>query len=159
MKDEKYRQVRDHCHYTGKYRGSAHKICNLKHSVPKKIQQFFIMHLTFHYHFIVKKLTWGFKRRFTCSGENSEKCIILTAPLEEGITKTDKTVEESKDIYILYILQFINSARFRASSLSNLVYNLSEGIRRIEFKLRHQDKKCETCGIKYKYSNCFSFFQ
>ena len=31
MRDKKYCKVRDHCHYTG------HSICNLKHSVPKKI--------------------------------------------------------------------------------------------------------------------------
>ena len=27
---------RDHCHYTGEYRGPAYSICNLKYSVPKK---------------------------------------------------------------------------------------------------------------------------
>ena len=32
-----------------------------------------------------------------------------------------------------------------ASSLSNLVNNLSEGV---------DDKKCEICGIKYKYCDC-----
>ena len=42
-----------------------------------------------------------------------------------------------------------------ASSLSNLVNNLSEGIYRIKCKLRHDNKKCETCGIKYKYFDCF----
>ena len=42
-----------------------------------------------------------------------------------------------------------------ASSLSNLVNNLSEGIHRIKCKYGHDDKKCETCGIKYKYCNCF----
>ena len=26
--DKKNYQVRDHCHYTGKYRGAAHNICN-----------------------------------------------------------------------------------------------------------------------------------
>ena len=41
-----------------------------------------------------------------------------------------------------------------ASSLSNLVNNLSEGIHRIKCKFGHDDKKCETCGIKYEYSNC-----
>ena len=41
------------------------------------------------------------------------------------------------------------------SSLSNLVNNLSERFHRIKCKLEHDDKKCETCGIKYKYCNCF----
>ena len=26
--NKKYHQVRDHCHYTRKYRGTAHDICN-----------------------------------------------------------------------------------------------------------------------------------
>ena len=54
-----------------------------------------------------------------------------------------------------YILQFIESARFMTSSLSNFVNNLFEGIHKIECKYRHNDKKCETCRIKYKYWNCF----
>ena len=42
-----------------------------------------------------------------------------------------------------------------ANSLSSLVNNHSEGIRKIKFKHGHDDKKCETCGIKYKYCDCF----
>ena len=42
-----------------------------------------------------------------------------------------------------------------ASSLSNLFDNVSEGIHIIKFKCRHDDKKCETCGIKCKYCDCF----
>ena len=41
-----------------------------------------------------------------------------------------------------------------ASSLSNLVNNLSERICRIKCKYGHDDKKCETCRIKYKYCDC-----
>ena len=42
-----------------------------------------------------------------------------------------------------------------ANSLSNLVNNLSEGLYRIKCKLGHDDKKCKTCEIKYKYCECF----
>ena len=35
--DKKNYKVRDHCHYTGKYRGAAHNICNLRYKVPKEM--------------------------------------------------------------------------------------------------------------------------
>ena len=54
-----------------------------------------------------------------------------------------------------YILQFIDSATFMASSLSNFVNDLSEGVHRIKDKFGHDDKKCETCAIKYEYCDCF----
>ena len=38
------------------------------------------------------------------------------------------------------------------SSLSNLVNNFSEGIYRMNCS---DDKKCETCGIKCKFCDCF----
>ena len=56
---------------------------------------------------------------------------------------------------ISYILQFIDSARFMASSISNLVNNLFEGIHSIKCKFAHDAKKCETGRIKYKYCDCF----
>ena len=28
--------VKDHCHYTGKYRGAVHDICNLRYIIPKQ---------------------------------------------------------------------------------------------------------------------------
>ena len=34
---KKYHKVRDHCHYTGKFRRAAHNICNLRYKIPKEI--------------------------------------------------------------------------------------------------------------------------
>ena len=34
--DKKHHKVRDHCHYTDKYRGAAHNICNLRYKIPKR---------------------------------------------------------------------------------------------------------------------------
>ena len=91
--------------------------------------------VTFHnrpnydYHFIVKKLAEEF--------ENSQK--YTTVPTEKNVTRIDKIGEEiTKNISC--ILQFIDSTRFMASSLSDLVINCSEGIHKINSKYGHDDK-------------------
>ena len=33
--NKEYRKVRDHCHFTGKYRGAVHSICNVRYKEPK----------------------------------------------------------------------------------------------------------------------------
>ena len=78
-KDKKnnYIKVRDHCHYTGKYRGAAHKICNLKYNAPRKIPVVFHNGSSYDYHFIIKGLAEGFEEDFECLGENKEKCITF----------------------------------------------------------------------------------
>ena len=60
-------------------------------------------------------------------GENTEKYITFTVSIEKELTRINKDWEELKK-NIFYILQFIDSARFMPSSLSNLVKILSEGI-------------------------------
>ena len=52
---------------------------------------------------------------------------------------------------VFHILQFIVSARFMASSLSNLANNLFEGIHKMKCKYGHNNK----CRIKYKYCGFF----
>ena len=37
ISNKKRHKVRDYCHYTSKYRGAAHNICNLRYKVPKEI--------------------------------------------------------------------------------------------------------------------------
>ena len=39
--EKNYREVRDHCHFTDKYRGASHRIFNLKFNVPNKIYAVF----------------------------------------------------------------------------------------------------------------------
>ena len=35
--DKNHHKVRDPCHYTGKFRGAARSICNLRQKTPKEI--------------------------------------------------------------------------------------------------------------------------
>ena len=101
--------------------------------MSKKIPIVFHNGSNYDYHFIIKELAEEFKKQFTCLGENTEKYIIFTVPIEKEVTRVDKNGEEvTKNTY--YILQFIDSARFMTSSLSNLVNNLSEGIHTIKCK-------------------------
>ena len=73
---------------------------------------------------MIKELAEEFKKQFTFLGENTEKCITLTVPIEKEVTRINETGEEiAKNIS--YILQFIDSGKFMASSLSNLANNLS----------------------------------
>ena len=59
--NKRYHKVRDHCHYTGKYRGAAHDICNLRYKIPKEIPVVFHNGSTYHYHFIIKEFAEEFK--------------------------------------------------------------------------------------------------
>ena len=48
-----------------------------------------------------------------------------------------------------------DSARFMASSLSNLANNIAGRIHKIKCKYGHNDKKCEIHEIKYNDCDCF----
>ena len=51
-----YRNVRDHCHYTGKFRGAAHNFCNLNYKLPLEILVNIHNGTVYDYHFIIKGL-------------------------------------------------------------------------------------------------------
>ena len=132
--DKNNYKVRDHCHYTGKYRGAAHNICNLRYKVSKEIPIVFHGGSIYDYHFIIKELVKEFEGNFECLAENTENYITFLVPIKEKI--------ENKDLEITYKIKFIDSYRFMASSLSNLVDNLSEGI---------HNNKCSDCGSNLDY--------
>ena len=114
--DKNKKKVRDHCHFTRKFRGAAHSGCNLRYKVPKEIPIVFHTGSTYDYHFIIKKLAEEFKGEFECLGENTEKYITFSVPLKK---------ENDNGKKITYKLKFIDSYRFMSTSLSNLVDNLS----------------------------------
>ena len=131
---KKHHKVRDHCHYTGKYRGAAHNICNLRYKVPKEIPVVFHNGSTYDYHFIIKELVKEFEGNFDCLGENTEKYITFSLPLKKKI--------ENRNLEITNKIKFIDSFRFMSSSLSKLVDNLSEGI---------HNNKCADCKSNLDY--------
>ena len=79
----KIQKVRDHCHYTGKYRGAAHSICNLNYKIPKEIPVVFHNGSTYDYHFIIKQLAREFKGYFHCFGENTENILLSLYQLKK----------------------------------------------------------------------------
>ena len=44
----------------------------------------------YDYHFIIKELAGEFKGQFSCLGENTEKCITFSAPIEKEVKRIDK---------------------------------------------------------------------
>ena len=90
MMTKKYSKVKDHCHYTEKYRGAAHDFCNLRYKIPKEIPTVFDIVSTYDYHLMIKDLAEEFEGQFECLGENAEKYITFLVPIEKKITKIDK---------------------------------------------------------------------
>ena len=87
-----YYKVKDHCHYTGEYRGAAHDICNLKYKIPKEIPAVFHNGSTYDYHLIIKELAEEFEGEFECLGENTEKYITFSVPIKKEIRKKVRMV-------------------------------------------------------------------
>ena len=83
--DKKHHKVRDHFHYSGKYRGAAHNICNLRYKIPKEIPIIFHNSSTYDYHFIISELVKEFEGNFECFGENTEKYITFSVPIKKGL--------------------------------------------------------------------------
>ena len=137
--NKKNYKVRDHSHYTGKYIGAAHNMCNLRYKIQEEVPIVFHNGSTYDYHFIIKELVKEFDGNFECLGENTEKYITFSAPIKKKI--------ENKNIEITYKIKFIDSYRFMSMPLSKLIDNLSEGL--------HNNKcaDCESCLDYIKTKN------
>ena len=135
------KKVRDHCHFTGKYRGAAHNKCNMNHKITKNIPVIFHNGSTYDYHFIIKELVKEFEGEFECLGENTEKYITFSISINKKNTKKDKNGND-RIVNIPYRLEFVDGYRFMSAPLSSLVDNLSDGLH-----------KCENCESTLEYIN------
>ena len=54
--DVKNYKVRDHCHFTGRYRGAAHNLCNLKYRKPNFTPVVFHNLSGYDSHLFIKKI-------------------------------------------------------------------------------------------------------
>ena len=115
-------KVRDHCHYTGRYRGPACNSCNLKYRKPKFIPVFFHNLSGYDSHLFIKKLgSPDKKENMDCIPNNEEKYISFSKNIRVGQYK-DKKTGELKDK--TFKIRFLDSFKFLPASLGTLVNNL-----------------------------------
>ena len=121
--DKKYTdkdiRVRDHCHITGKYRGSAHQECNLKLRVnPEEIKIPVIFHNLRGYdsHFIMQEIGAIVKKHTYKNKKGEEQQMTINA------------IPNNMEKYMAFMLGnslvFLDSFQFMSSSLEKLVSNI-----------------------------------
>lgn len=98
--------MKDHCHFTSKYRGAAHQDCNINYEDSCTIPILFHNLSSYDAHFFLKKLQNQFPGKIDLLAITRENYIFFT-----------KHVDGSKHGIKL---RFIDSFRFLASSLDSL---------------------------------------
>ena len=144
--NKKYQKVRGHCHYTGKFRGTVHGICNLRYKTPKKIPVVFHNGSTNDCHFMIKRLAKEFDGHLEFLGENTEKYITF-------LVRIKKELDYGKRI--TFRLKFIDSFRYMSTSPSSLVDNLSE-IYNKKCRDKNCESKCSFIGLENNKLHCES---
>ena len=119
-------KVRDHCHYTGLYRGPAHSLCNLRYKIPSYIPVVFHNLSGYDAHLFIRELG-AHTSEMGVIAKNKEDYISFSikVPVDSYIDKNgdekDKLIE----------LRFIDSFKFMSSSLDSLTKNLVRGGKRL----------------------------
>ena len=112
-------RVRDHCHITGKYRGSAHQDCNLKLRLnPEEIKIPVILHNLRGYdsHLLMQNIGEIAKKHTHKNSKGRE--------IEMQINAIPNNMEKYMAFMLGNHLTFIDSLQFMSSSLDKLVSNL-----------------------------------
>ena len=126
-KDKNKEKVKDHCHYTGRYRGAAHNECNLNYRNPNFTPVVFHNLSGYDSHLFIKNL--GFSEgNIDCIPNNEEKYISFSKKIRVG-TYPKKALDADGDIFCeqkptYHTIRFIDSFKFMATSLEKLVNNL-----------------------------------
>ena len=118
---ESGKNVRDHCHFTGKYRRAAHNKCNLQFKKTKFLPVIFHNLSGYDSHLFVKNLGKS-EVNNKCIPNNEEKYISFSKDIVVGKYKNMK----GKIVEVKNELRFIDSFKFMASSLDSLVGNLTK---------------------------------
>ena len=113
------RKVRDHCHYTGKYRGALHSKCNLRLRKGNTIPVFFHNLEGYDSHLFVKRLA-DTDGDVNCIPHNEEKYITFTKNVWVDAIES----ENGNEINVYTRLRFVDTMHFMSSSLEKLVKNL-----------------------------------
>ena len=110
---------KNHCHYTGLYRGPMHSLCNLRYKIPSYIQVVFHSLSGYDAHLFIRELG-GHASDMEVIAKNKEDYISFSikVPVDSYIDKNG----EEKDKLIE--LRFIDSFKFMSSSLYSLTKNL-----------------------------------
>ena len=154
---EDKRKVRDHCHYTGLYRGAAHSSCNLKYKVLSYIPVVFHNLTRYDAHLFIRELA-KYTTDIGVIAKNTEDYISFSIKVE-----VDKYIDKSENEHIKEMeLRFIDSIKFMSSSLDSLVNNLADSghqFFRFEF---YKENQCELLIRKgiypYKYMDSWDKF-
>ena len=115
-------KVRDHCHYTGLYKGPAHSLCNLRYKIPSYIKVVFHNLSGYDAHLFIRELG-AHTSEMGVIVKNKEDYISFSikVPVDSYMDKNG----EEKDKLIE--LRFIDSFKFMSSSLDSLTKNLVSG--------------------------------
>ena len=125
--EKRFSKVRDHCHYTGKFRGAAHQSCNLKFQRPKFTPVFFHNLQNYDAHLFVRALgLMDEVLKIKCIPNNNEKYISFSLEFElKRIKKWDFEKKDCIEIVLKHEIRFLDSFKFTLAGLESLVKNLS----------------------------------
>ncbi|XP_076291051.1 uncharacterized protein LOC143214199 [Lasioglossum baleicum] len=133
-------RVRDHCHFTGAYRGPAHNGCNLSYQSSYVIPMVFHNLSGYDAHFIIKELANSFEGRIDVLPLTKEKYISFT----KNVSIERQPGEERKYVKFLKF-RFTDSFKFLNSSLDKLSSYLDKNKLRIVREKASYDKLNDTC--------------